>query len=148
MAGKKLYIDILLRGAKKATTTMKKFGTSVKTATSHIMSMKGLVAGAFASAIVVGTVKLSKMAAAAEGVERAFKRLNKPGLLNELQKATKGTASNLELMKTAVQAKNFDIPLKNLGSLLQFAQSRARDTGESVEYLVNSIVMGIGRKSP
>jgi len=51
-------------------------------------------------------------------------------------------------MQKAVQASNFKIPLESLASLFQFAQARARETGESVEYLTNSIVLGIGRKSP
>ena len=83
-----------------------------------------------------------------EGVKTAFDRLNKPGLLENLQSSTKNTVSNLELMKAAVRAENFKIPLNELGTLLEFAQRRAKDTGESVDYLVNSIVMGIGRKSP
>jgi hypothetical protein len=75
-------------------------------------------------------------------------RLNNPNLLNKLQEATRGTVSDLELMKAAVNANNFQIPLETLGTLLEFAQRRARDTGESVDYLVNSIVTGIARKSP
>jgi hypothetical protein len=35
-----------------------------------------------------------------------------------------------------------------MGTLLQFASRRAQETGESVDYLVQSIVTGIGRKSP
>lgn len=83
-----------------------------------------------------------------EGVKRAFDRINNPQLLKELREATRGTVSDLELMKAAVNAKNFDVPLKNFATLLSFAQQRARDTGQSVDYLVNSIVIGIGRKSP
>lgn len=89
-----------------------------------------------------------KVAADTEGVKNAFNRLNKPGLLNNLRAATNNTVSDLELMKAAVQAKNFDIPLSQLGTLLEFANRRAKDTGQSVDYLVNSIVTGIGRKSP
>lgn len=83
-----------------------------------------------------------------EGIKRAFDRLNDPGLLDKLREATRGTVSDLELMKRAVQANNFQIPLQTLGTLLAFAQRRARDTGESVDYLVESIVTGIARKSP
>ena len=89
-----------------------------------------------------------KMALEAEGIRLAFDRLNDPGLLSELRKATRGTVSDLELMKRAIQANNFQIPLETLGTLLEFAQRRARDTGESVDYLVESIVTGIARKSP
>lgn len=92
-----------------------------------------------------------KLASQMEGVERAFKRIggaNSANLLDGLRKATRGTVSDLVLMQKAVQASNFKIPLENLASLFKFAQARARETGESVEYLTNSIVLGIGRKSP
>ena len=92
-----------------------------------------------------------KLASQMEGVERAFKRIggaNSDNLLDGLRKATRGTVSDLQLMQKAVQASNFKIPLENLASLFKFAQARARETGESVEYLTNSIGLGIGRKSP
>lgn len=83
-----------------------------------------------------------------EGVRIAFERLNQPGLLENLRQSTSGTVSDLNLMKAAVNAKNFNIPLSQLGTLLEFAGRRAKDTGQSVDYLVESIVTGIGRKSP
>lgn len=89
-----------------------------------------------------------KMAGMAQGVERAFNRISNPETLSELRVATKGTVNDLELMKAAVQANNFNIPLTELGTLLRFAQQRAQETGDSVEYLTKSIVTGIGRKSP
>src|SRR5690606_9458668 len=67
--------------------------------------------------------------------------------MKELQRATAGTVDELSLMKRAVMAQNFGIPIENLGVLLEFASKRAQDTGENIDYLVNSIVMGIGRKS-
>lgn len=89
-----------------------------------------------------------QVAIAAEGIQQAFDRLNKPGLLNNLREATRGTVSDFELMKTAVNASNFQVPLERLGSLLAFARQRARDTGQEVDYLVNSLILGIGRRSP
>lgn len=88
-----------------------------------------------------------QLAAQAEGVERAFERINDPALLDDLRKATKGTISDLQLMKMAVKAKNFNIPLQQLGNLLGFAQKRATETGESIDYMAESIVLGIARKS-
>ena len=108
-----------------------------------------LAAGAFSvQQIVQFTAESIKLAAEMEGVGAAFDRLNNKSLLDNLRKATAGTVSDLELMKQAVRANNFKIPLEQLGSLFEFARRRAKDTGESVDYLVNSIVMGIGRKSP
>lgn len=83
-----------------------------------------------------------------EGVEAAFRKLNDPNLLNNLRAATRGTVSDLQLMSQAVQANNFQIPLNQLGTLLDFARRRAKDTGQEVDYLVQSIITGIGRKSP
>lgn len=83
----------------------------------------------------------------AEGVTNAFKRLNNPTLLRDLRTATRGTVDDLKLMTAAVQANNLGVPVENLATYFEFAHRRARDTGESIDYLVNSIVTGIGKKS-
>lgn len=89
-----------------------------------------------------------EMAEQADGVTRAFNSLNQEGLLDNLRKATKGTVNDVQLMTAAVQAKDFRIPLEDLGKYLQFAQLKAQQTGQSVDYMTNSIVTGLGRKSP
>lgn len=88
-----------------------------------------------------------EMAQAADGVTHAFRQLDDGHILDNLRKATKGTVTDLDLMKAAVQAKDFRIPLEELGKYLQFAQLKAQQTGQSVEYMTNSIVTGLGRKS-
>lgn len=87
------------------------------------------------------------LAAKAEGVKRAFDKLNEPNLLKNLREATRGTVSDIELMQRAVRADKFKIPLNQLATFFKFATNRANETGESVDYLVQSIVDGIGRKS-
>ena len=87
------------------------------------------------------------MSVKAEGVTMAFNRLNDPNLLNELRQATHGTVNDLELMKAAVKFDDFNLPVKELGTMLAFAQKKAKDTGQSVDYMVDSIVTGLGRKS-
>nr|DAG22493.1 MAG TPA: tail tape measure protein [Caudoviricetes sp.] len=89
-----------------------------------------------------------EMAEQADGVTRAFNNLNQEGLLDNLRKATKGTVNDVQLMTAAVQAKDFRIPLEDLGKYLEFAQLKAQQTGQSVDYMTNSIVTGLGRKSP
>lgn len=88
------------------------------------------------------------MAESADGVIHAFRQLDQPALLGNLRKATKGTVSDIELMKAAVKAKDFGIPLEDLGKYLSFAQLKAQQTGQSLDYMVDSIVTGLGRKSP
>lgn len=89
-----------------------------------------------------------EMAEQADGVTKAFNGLNQEDLLDNLRKATKGTVNDVQLMTAAVQAKDFRIPLEDLGKYLQFAQLKAQQTGQSVDYMTNSIVTGLGRKSP
>jgi len=110
--------------------------------------MTGILAGAFAVGAIVDFGKEAvRLAGEMKGVKSAFEGLNDPNLLNDLRAATKGTVSDLELMKNAVKAKNLGVPIQKLGTFFEFARRRAKETGESVQFLTESIVTGIGRKS-
>ena len=89
-----------------------------------------------------------KMGSQLETVRKGFERFGDISTLGELRKATRGLVTDLDLMKVAVQAGNFGIPIQQMGQLLEFVARRAAETGQSVDYLVESIVTGIGRKSP
>ena len=89
----------------------------------------------------------AELAQEAEGVTIAFERLGRPELMNQLKEATHGTVSELELMKAAVKFDDFKLNVEELGTLLAFAQQKAKDTGQSVDYMVDSIVTGLGRQS-
>lgn len=88
-----------------------------------------------------------EVAIQADGVLHAFEKLDRPVLLANLRTATKGALSDLELMKATVKAKDFRIPVDDMGKYLAFAQLKAQQTGQSVEYMTDSIVTGLGRKS-
>lgn len=93
-------------------------------------------------------IEMARLSGNLEGVKRAFDRL--PGsvlLLEDLRKATQGTVTDFELMQRSLQAKNFRIPLEQLAKLFEFATVRAQQTGQSVDYLINSIVFGLGFQS-
>jgi hypothetical protein len=97
---------------------------------------------------LAGSVQESiELARQGEGIRMAFERLNNPGLLDELKAATHGTVSEIELMQQAIKFENFRLPVEDLANYLAFAQQKAKDTGESIDYLVNSIVTGLGRQS-
>ena len=87
------------------------------------------------------------LAVAGEGIRNAFERLDNPQLLDGLRQATHGTVTDIELMKAAVKFDDFNLPVEELGTMLAFAQQKAKDTGQSVDYMVDSIVTGLGRKS-
>ena len=88
-----------------------------------------------------------ELAKQGEGIRIAFERLGRGDILDGLREATHGTVTDIELMKAAVKFNDFRLPLDELGTMLAFAQQKAKDTGQSVDYMVDSIVTGLGRKS-
>lgn len=113
--------------------------------------MVGLAAAAFAVERIANFSKEAFiLASRMEGIERNFEQIAATGAssLQQLRSATMGAVSDFDLMQKAVQARNFKLPLENLAQFFEFATIRSQQTGESVDYLVNSIVLGIGRKSP
>ena len=88
-----------------------------------------------------------ELARQGEGIRIAFERLGRGDILDGLREATHGTVTDIELMKAAVKFNDFKLPLDELGTMLAFAQKKAKDTGQSVDYMVDSIVTGLGRKS-
>ena len=92
--------------------------------------------------------KSIELAESADGITHAFEKIGTADYLQELRTATKGTVSDIELMQAAVKAKDFRIPLEDLGKYLSFAQLKAQQTGQSLDYMVDSIVTGLGRHSP
>lgn len=130
------------KGLNQASTSLSKFKTDVTS-----------VAVALASAFSVREVgqfilEMNKLAGTFEGVQRAFDRLpNSTLLMEKLKESTHGTVDELMLMQQALRARNFGISVKDLGTYLEFAAIRAQQTGESIDYMVNSIILGLGRGS-
>ena len=104
-------------------------------------------AASFASEIAGCVSQGVELARQGEGVRIAFERLGRGDILDGLREATHGTVTDIELMKAAVKFNDFKLPVEELGTMLAFAQQKAKDTGQSVDYMVDSIVTGLGRKS-
>lgn len=111
----------------------------VMMATSAVTSFVGEIQDAIKQGI-----ELSKQG---EGIRIAFERIGNGQILDGLREATHGTVTDIELMKAAVKFNDFKLPIEELGTMLAFAQQKAKDTGQSVDYMVDSIVTGLGRKS-
>ena len=114
----------------------------------NVLKIGKAIGSAFAVKKIIDFAKeTADLANKANGVKKAFDKIADPKLLKDLRNATQGTVDDLQLMQRAVQANNFNIPLSELSTYLQFASQRARETGQSVDYLVDSIVTGLGRQS-
>jgi len=139
--------DDLTEGFKKSGREAKKVNKEVSGLDKAMTRLASRVAAAFAvDAIVRFTQEAVALARTAKGVETAFNNIRGANI-RALREATRGTVSDLQLMQSAVQASNLGVPIQELGNLFAFATQRARETGESVDFLVNSIVTGLGRKS-
>lgn len=139
-----------LRSAKRQFEDFtKSIGINIKQLTAAGLAIGAATAAinTFTSACSEAIARGTELAKEGEGIKRAFDRLNQPNLLDNLRKATHDTVSDLELMKNAVKFDNFNLSLEQMGTFLAFAQKQAKDTGQSVDYMVESIVTGLGRKS-
>lgn len=133
-----------LFGGGKLDGMLQVFGGNLMTKAFEMASSAALN---FVSTVKDAAAQGIEMAKAGEGIRVAFDRLNRPDLLDKLREATHNTVTDLELMKQAVKFNDFRLNLDQMGTLLAFAQQKAKDTGQSVDYMVDSIVTGLGRQS-
>lgn len=113
-------------------------------------AVQTVIGAAIVKQVASFTVEMARLQGNTEGVSRAFERAfpNSFSILQNLRKATQGAVTDFELMQRTLQATNLGLSVEELPKLFEFAAVRAQQTGESVDYLVDSIVRGIGRKSP
>ena len=123
--------------------------SQMKGLSKQMNNLGGLIGATFVASIVGDFVMESiNLNSELQKAEAGFKRVGATsGDLDKLREATMGLVSDVNLMQKTTQAANFGIPVEKLGTLFEFAKRRADETGESVDYLVNSIVVGLGRKS-
>ena len=122
--------------------------SSLRGMSKQFQNLGGLIGATFAVSKIQQFLSVSTdLALEAQGVEIAFKRIGNEANMVELRKQVKGTVSDLELMRQAVTAEKLGIPIQDMAKMLGFAKKQANDMGKSVDYMVESIVTGVGRKS-
>ena len=136
-------------GFDESTASANKLGLSIGSfAKGAGIAAVGLMAVDAAQKIGEMTSEGIRLAQEAEGIKHRFQEIGGTNVyLESLRQHTHGLVNDLELMKATVKANDFNIPMKDLGKYLEFAQLKSQQTGESVDYLVNSIVTGLGRQS-
>lgn len=86
-------------------------------------------------------------------VKDAFKSLaesqgqDSEAMLKNMRALSKGTISDLELMQQANQALLLGLPVERFDDMLNIARSSAKATGQSMDFMLTSIVTGLGRGS-
>jgi hypothetical protein len=138
-----LNVLLNLKGARR-------FNQDAEKATSSVNNIVGSIknlAGAYAT---METAKkafdLSQEAAAFADAAAIFRHSG--GNLDALRQSVRGTVSDFELVKKANLAKTMGIPSEAMGTLAQAAMAASKATGESVDFMLDSIVRGVARGSP
>ena len=137
-----------------------KFNNDLKGLGNTAKVLGGAIAGSFALAaakkIAAAAVELAKVGAEAQGVEDAFDSLTSTmeggsrRWLSALQEGSNGMVDTTTLMKnfnSAAQLIGKDFA-QTLPDAMSYFTKISASTGESVNYLMDSYVRGIGRLSP
>lgn len=103
--------------------------------------------------MVSAAKEMVEISAQAKTVKTAFENLaaaqgqDAQKMLANMRDLSKGTIADLELMKQANQALLLGLPVDRFGDMLTIARSSAQATGQSMDFMLNSIVTGLGRGS-
>jgi len=150
MATRKINIDVNARGAQKAASELGKVDKSISNVAKS--ALKFGTAYFSARSIVEGAkmaVSLAKVSGEADKVRRSFESLAKEPnkMLESMRDATSGMISDMELMQKYNSAALLGLPLDRFDDMLKVARGASQATGESMEFMLNSIVTGLGRGS-
>lgn len=117
----------------------------------RVFSMQNAIIGSAVGVAAASIVELGKKAATFQDVQRSYNTMvqnmgvDSQNLLRSMEQATGGTVSQMTLMKQANQAILLGLPIAEFDKLLSIARNSAITTGQSMEYMVESIVGGVGR---
>jgi len=133
---------------KKTEASSKEMQESLKAVGKVMVAVGGAITTAFALTI--------KSAMETQSVRVAFDNLtssigqSSDGIIRALQKASKGTVSEYDLMLSANRAMVLGVArnTEQFSSLMEIARDRARAMGLTTTQAFNDIVTGIGRGSP
>lgn len=153
--------------AKTSGVSSSKFAKDLDTVSTSAVTTKGSLVALGSQLVIVGAalymavsrvaafgLELLKLGSESSAIRSSFRNLSgKEGLdannfLKDLKKNTAGAVSELTLMKTVSKGKFLGVDMKSMPTLLKFATIRAKEMGVETDYLVDSIVTGLGRKSP
>ena len=143
---KQVKIKVSTKGTQKSKKELKGVSKSVTSVG------KAVVAAAAAFVTFQGAmkaVKLAELSAKARLVEMSFRLVAaQPDImLEKMKKAVAGTIAEMELMRQFNTAALLGLPLERFDEMLAIARGAAQATGESMDFMLQSIVTALGRQS-
>ena len=152
MAGNKKEATLLLKIKSVGGDAISKVGSLWESFKSRLVFTAGEVINAVKQ-IGGAFLDLALDAAKFKDVAIAFKNLassqgqSAGEMLANMRKLSAGTISDLKLMQQANTALLLGLPVDRFGDMLEIARSSAKATGQSMDFMLNSIVTGLGRGS-
>ena len=134
-----------MKGVEQAGKTM----TSIGTALTMGVTTPLIGASTAVASFVVGAEGMTKVRSAFDGIARSAGSSGDAVLL-AMQKGSQGMMSNIDLMKNfnlASQLVSEDFAMK-LPEAFGYLGKVSAATGESMDYMLNSLIKGVGRLSP
>ena len=153
-------VTVNIKGRQTVTRPAKDAGRSIDTLREKVMTFgrKGGAAIAVVTASTAGLAlalaKLTKDAAKLQMTERAFSSLARNAgtsadeVIGHLEKMTKGTISQADLMASATKAISFNIPIERFGDMAEAARVASISMGESTAKMLDDLITGVARQSP
>lgn len=158
-----LLAEVSVKGVKEAQGQLQGFGRSVGDVEKTANSAFGVLNKGFAAlgislgsaALVGGIANLTTLGARAETVGMAFGNMTKSigqdtgAMLAKLKSASRGAIAETDLMVAANRAiiMGGDQLASRLPELMQLARAASIATGQDMQYMLDSIVLGIARRS-
>lgn len=140
--------DLATKGLKRAQGAAGRFGNAMKT-----LGRLAITAAAGLGTFAAGAMKLGRLGSQFDAVKLSFRNMaasqgqDADKILRKMQEMSRGTVSDLDLMKQANTALMLGLPVDRFDDILQIARSASIATGESMDFMLNSIVTGLGRGS-
>jgi len=138
------------------TTKGKKFLSSLIDSTKNLgkttVKVGATLTAAYA-AVTAAIVKFGQRGVIFKNVQTSFRNLaarqgqDADKMLAKMKELSGGTVSELEIMKQANNAILLGLPVDKFGDMVQIARGAAQATGESMQHMLNSITVGMGRQS-
>lgn len=165
MADTSYIIDLILQAKNQATAELNKVGTSIdqikeksvkmSDSTKQALKSVGVAATAVATSVIAIGKKAVDSAVQMEPVKNSFERLSESvgvasdEMLKAMQKASRGTVSDFNLMSAANKAYSLWV-VKNtdeMSTLMEIARVKGQAMGRTMEEALEDIVTWLGRGS-
>lgn len=164
----RMVIELLLENEqfkqklKESDIEIQKTGKSIEKTASNIEKMMALQSvtqgisgvGQSLASLGVNLKSLAEDYATNLAVQKSFNRnmeemgKNAGEVIEQIEKVTKGGLARSQIRELVNLGMALDIPIDAYEDLMAISKKAARDLGEDVNYMADSIIRGLGRESP